>query len=70
MSTHRAEGYEVERRALRPLLTVNGAAEYLSVTRWQVYRLVRTGALRPLRVGSRLRFRVEELDRYVEREAQ
>jgi putative molybdopterin biosynthesis protein len=49
------------------LLTVNGAAAYPSVSRWTVYKLVRRGDLRALRVGERLRFRVEELDRYLER---
>jgi putative molybdopterin biosynthesis protein len=51
------------------LLAVNDAAEYLAISRWTVYKLVRRGDIRALRVGDRLRFRVEELDRYVEREA-
>ena len=53
----------------RALLTVNGAAKYLAVSRWQVYALVRRGDLHPLHAGQRLRFRVEELDRHLEREA-
>jgi excisionase family DNA binding protein len=32
-----------------------------------VYRLVRSGALTPLRVGERLRFRVGDLEDYLER---
>jgi excisionase family DNA binding protein len=55
------------REATPPPLTVAGAAAYMNCSRWTVYRLVREGALRPLKVGTRLRFRAAELDRYMER---
>ena len=51
-----------------PLLTINEAAGYLNVERSTLYRLMRQGELAPsARVGKRWRFRVEELDAYLER---
>ncbi|MDQ3380553.1 MAG: excisionase family DNA-binding protein [Actinomycetota bacterium] len=46
---------------------MNGAAEYLSLSRWTIYKLVRDGELRAFRVGKRLRLRVADLDTYAER---
>ena len=37
------------------------------MSRWTVYRLVRDGELRAVKVGERLRFRVEDVDTYLER---
>jgi excisionase family DNA binding protein len=48
-----------------PLLSVNEVATYLGVTRRTVYRFVQDGNLRPVRVGERLRFRTEEVERYL-----
>jgi excisionase family DNA binding protein len=45
-----------------PLLSVDDAAAFLRVSRRQVYRLVESGQLRPLRVGTRLRFRLRDLE--------
>lgn len=42
------------------------AAAYLAVTKDQVYRLVRSGELPHTRVGKSIRFRVEDLDAYLE----
>jgi excisionase family DNA binding protein len=50
------------------LLTVNEVSRLLNVSRWTTYRLVREGQLRTVRVGSRLRFRLVDIDRYLERE--
>jgi excisionase family DNA binding protein len=52
--------------ALQPYMTVSDAARYMNCSRWTVYRLIQAGALKPLKVGSRLRFRVADLDAYVE----
>jgi excisionase family DNA binding protein len=66
--SHSATERYAERRPV-PLLTVNDAAEYLNVERSTLYRLMRQGELVPsARVGQRWRFRLEELDRYLERE--
>jgi excisionase family DNA binding protein len=54
-----------------PLLTIQQVAERLNVSRWSAYRLVREGALRPVRLSpKRLRFTpeaVEEAVRLAER---
>jgi len=51
-----------------PLLTINEAADYLNVERSTLYRLMRRGELVPsARVGHRWRFRLEELDHYLQR---
>lgn len=49
------------------LLTINDVAFRLAISRNSVYRLVRSGALSPVRVGERLRFRARDLDAYLER---
>jgi excisionase family DNA binding protein len=66
MSAHEATAYGASGTADR-LLTVNGVAELLAISRFSVYRMVRRGDLRPVRVGERLRFRPSEIDRYLER---
>jgi excisionase family DNA binding protein len=52
--------------ALQPYMTVQEAAEYMNCSRWTVYRLIQAGALKPLKVGTRLRFRPTDLDAYIE----
>ena len=39
-----------------PLMSVDDAARFLSISRRQVYRLIDSGELKPFRVGQRLRF--------------
>jgi len=55
--------------ARMPLLTVEELADYLSCSRRTVERLVERGLLRPVLVGTRRRFRVEDVERYLERES-
>ncbi len=64
MTTHSSPVSPTRRTAY---LSVNGAAEYLSLSRWTIYKLVRDGELRAFRVGKRLRLRVADLDTYAER---
>jgi excisionase family DNA binding protein len=47
------------------VLDVKETAAYFGITARQVYRLVRSGELPHTRVGLSLRFRVEDLDRYL-----
>jgi excisionase family DNA binding protein len=47
------------------VLDVKETAAYFSITSRQVYRLVRSGEIPHTRVGSSLRFRIEDLDRYL-----
>jgi excisionase family DNA binding protein len=54
-------------RTLPRFLSVNEVAAVLGVSRKTVYRLVNRGALSPVRVGSRMRFRLSELDEHLER---
>jgi excisionase family DNA binding protein len=63
---HEPTGYSALRA---PLLTVDETAAFLGVARSTVFRLIRNGELRPVRVGQRHRFRPEDLDAYLEREA-
>ena len=52
---------------VRPLLTVPELARVMRVGRTTVYRLVRNGSIRPVVVGERMRFRPEDIERYLER---
>jgi excisionase family DNA binding protein len=49
------------------LLTVNELARHLGISKWTVYRLVRDGEIRAVRVGERIRFRPADVDAYLER---
>ena len=51
------------------LLTVNELARDLGISRWSAYRLVRSGDVRAVRVGERIRFRPADIDAYLERDA-
>ena len=67
MTAHHNPVSALQQTNASQLLTVNGAASYLNVSRWTVYRLVRSDHLTPLHVGNRLRFRVSDIDRYLQR---
>ena len=47
--------------------TPRQAPRHLGVSRWTIYRLVRRGDLRAVKVGERLRFRPTDADAYLER---
>jgi excisionase family DNA binding protein len=65
MDTKREYGAE---RTLEPLLTPRQVAEALAISRPSVYRLIETGELEAVRVGSRsTRFAPEDVRRFVER---
>lgn len=49
-----------------PLLTLDGVAELLGVSRRTVERLVQHGELVPFRIGTRLRFDPVEVREYLE----
>lgn len=51
-----------------PLLySVNDLAHVLRISRGLVYRLVRRGDLIPVQVGDRLRFRIDDVEAYLDR---
>jgi excisionase family DNA binding protein len=49
-----------------PLLTVDEAAEYLRVSRWTVYNLIRSNQLRTIKIGRRRLVALAALDACVE----
>ena len=51
------------------LLTVQEVARRLAVSRWTVYRLVRTGDLQKIRVGGSIRFRAADVETLIQRGA-
>ena len=57
-------------RTSRRLLNVNETAVYLNTSRWSVYKLVRDGHLRAVRVGERLRFKPDDVERYLDRDGE
>lgn len=63
MSRHESTTYSGERTQL---LTINEVAAMLAVHRDTVYNLVRRGHLHPVRVGARLRFRVADVEQYID----
>jgi len=48
------------------LLTVREVADSMRVSTMTVYRLIRSGALPAIRVGTHFRIRTGDLDRYLE----
>jgi excisionase family DNA binding protein len=48
------------------LLSVNELARHLGISKWTVYRLVRSREIRSVRVGERIRFRPEDVEAYLE----
>jgi excisionase family DNA binding protein len=57
---------EREDRSREPWLDTRGAAEHLSCSCDRIYDLVQLGKLTPHRDGTRLLFRPEDLDDYLE----
>ena len=47
------------------LLTVAELAQHLGISKWTVYRLVRSQELPAVRVGERIRFRPTDVDAYL-----
>lgn len=50
---------------LKPLNTIVEVARYFGVSRDTVYRLTRTGELKTVKVGERLRIRKEDVEKYL-----
>lgn len=65
--SHRTSEYDSNRttsaRTLpAPLMSIDDVTTYYGVSRRTVYRLIRSGDLKPVRIGSRLRFRQGDLE--------
>ena len=54
--------------SLRPLLTINATCAVLDISRPTLYRLMKAGQLRSVRVGTRPRFRPEDIEAYLKRD--
>jgi excisionase family DNA binding protein len=54
---------------LTRLLTVAEVASVMRVSRMTVYRLIRRGQLKAIRVGRNYRVRTDDLDEYLEAQA-
>jgi excisionase family DNA binding protein len=52
------------------LLSVEAAAELLSISPWTVRKYVRIGKMRPIRIGRRVLLEQSELERFVNNPAQ
>ena len=50
---------------MHQLLTVIDAARLLRVSKWTVYRLVASGSIPVVRFGGTLRFRVADLEDFI-----
>lgn len=48
------------------LLKMSEVQEKLSISRSAVYRLIQTGNLNPLHIGSAVRFRESEVEAFIE----
>lgn len=70
MSTHHFPALSGSDRTTPGVRSVNEVAVFLGISRGTVYKLVRDGQLRAVRVGERLRFRDIDLERYLERDAE
>jgi excisionase family DNA binding protein len=53
--------------ALSPLLSINGVAGLLGISRPTVYALISRGELVPIRVGERARFDPADVRAYLDR---
>ena len=49
-----------------PLINVNKAAEYLALSKWQLYKLASQKQIQSYKLGNRVRFRLGDLNRYLE----
>lgn len=50
---------------MNKLLSVDAAAELLSISKWTVRAYIRSGTLRPVRLGRRVLIQESELERFV-----
>src|SRR6476660_5119749 len=51
--------------ARRPLMALNDLCRHLGISRGTAYALVRDGGLPAVRIGERLRFRPQDVDRWI-----
>ena len=49
-----------------PLLTVKDACRHLAISRATLYRLMSEGRIRPVKIGASVRFKADDLTRFIE----
>ena len=64
MGTDQSSGQE-KVNAMTKLLNIEAAAELLSISKWTVRAMIRSGKLRPVRLGRRVLLAESELERLV-----
>jgi excisionase family DNA binding protein len=52
-------------RALQPMMTRDATAAYLAVSTRTLDRIVQAGALRAYRIGGHRRFRIDDVDSFI-----
>ena len=55
---------------MNKLLTYDGVAEVLGTSKWYVMKEVKAGKLKPIKLGSNVRFTEEEVERFIEEQQQ
>jgi len=55
----------MEDKNLPNLFTLQELMDYLHVSRWTVYRMIKNGALPGIKTGYRWRFRIEDVQKYI-----
>lgn len=51
---------------LDALLTVAEACAYLRVSKWKLYRLIKSRALKSVKIGNRRRIRMESIQEFID----
>jgi excisionase family DNA binding protein len=67
MSTPVAVAPSVDERVYRQLFDRESLADYLRLSTDTIDRLVKAGRLRCVRIGSQVRFTLEDVDAFIER---
>ncbi len=50
----------------KKLLTIKEVCEYLNVSKPTIYRLIKEGKLKPIKIGRATRFDKEDIDKFIE----
>jgi excisionase family DNA binding protein len=51
----------------KALLTVKEACEYLNISRAMLYKLIKEGKIKPIKLGKSTRFDKKDLDDFIEK---
>lgn len=69
-SQNESSGRRLDLPPAGTVLTAREACEYLRISKWTLYRLIRSGQIKTMKIGSRRLVRRQSLETYMdEREA-